>query len=333
MTLLVAVAIVLFAAWHTIKHGVPRAYRATSAARRRSIDGWAADHPAAPKSARWLASVGYAATAVRHGPRYARREFAAAWREGRDRGRAKFRPEQYTQEPPEGGQPETGPPAESPPQQSTGGPQVGDRTDGMEWDGAAWTAVCPTCDRPMTGYDDNGYLHCPVCGLRAVDRGKPKPPQRRPDGRPDLRPVPDATPAGSTQTPDAATARSEDMAIQTATGGEISNAEQFYAEAKAIETEAAAELEDAAGDSGRAQEDLARVERMIASLSKQAAVKRDIAAVAALKEPAAARAQAAKDRHAAAERRLAEAKNVVTIAARHVQMIGQAAGPFYNPRG
>ncbi len=302
MGLLIAVAIILFAAWHTTKHGVPRAFRATAAARRRSIDGWTAEHPDAPKSARWLAKAGYGATALRHGPRYARREFAAAWQEGKERGRAKFRPEDFNQP--------TGSDSSEPALHqttcngcgATSGP--GDKAAVEAWKGAH------TCPPPQDS---------------------PKP-QRRPDGRPDLRPVPDATPAGSTPTPDTAAIRSDDMAIQTATGGEITNAEQFAAEAKAIETEAAAELEDAAGDSGRAQEDLARIEKMIASLSKQEAVQRDIAAVAALKEPAAARAQAAKDRHAAAERRLAEAKNVTAIAARHVQMIGQAAGPFYNPR-
>lgn len=120
------------------------------------------------------------------------------------------------------------------------------------------------------------------------------------------------------------------MTIQTATGGEIANAEQFHAEAKAIEQEAAADMEDAAADSKRAEEDQARIERMVASLTGVQALASDISAVAALKEPAAARAAAAKARLAAADQRLAGAKQVSAIAAKHVQLIGTAAGGFYK---
>jgi hypothetical protein len=118
--------------------------------------------------------------------------------------------------------------------------------------------------------------------------------------------------------------------IQTATGGEITNAEQFLAEARAIASEAAAEMEDAAADAARAEADMSRIETMVASLTSIEALSSDIAAVAALKDPAAQRAQAARDRVAAADQRLAGAKAVEGIAARHVQLIGVAAGSFYN---
>jgi hypothetical protein len=329
------IGVALIAAWHGLRHGTPRAFRAVGKRRQASVAKWQADHPSAPKSARWLRGMGFGLTAALWGPKHMKREFAGAWREGWDRGKAKYRPERSAE-----------------PVRTADGLRFGDdptdptgvrlcpecRGSGLR-DGAP----CPSCVNRQGQRNADAALHrstCSGCGATSGPADKatveawkdahtcPPEPQRRPDGRPDLRPVPDATPA-----PTRATTRSNDMAVQTATGGEVTNAEQFAAEAKAIEAEAAADLEDARGDATRAEEDLGRIEKMIASLSKQAAVSRDIAAVAALKEPAAARAGAAKDRHGAAERRLAVAKNVSAIAAKHVQMIGQAAGPFYNPRG
>jgi hypothetical protein len=156
------------------------------------------------------------------------------------------------------------------------------------------------------------------------DPDEPEPLVEEPSARPWPRLVP-------VSADEPATAQEEKrMTIQTATGGEIVNAEQFHAEAKAIEAEAAADMEDAAADAARAREDLARIERMVASLTGQQALSRDISAVAALRDPATARAAAADSRLAAADQRLAGAKSVAAIAARHVQLIGTAAGRFYQ---
>jgi hypothetical protein len=78
------------------------------------------------------------------------------------------------------------------------------------------------------------------------DPDEPEPLVEEPSARPWPRLVP-------VSADEPATAQEEKrMTIQTATGGEIVNAEQFHAEAKAIEAEAAADMEDAAADAARA---------------------------------------------------------------------------------
>lgn len=325
-------AVLLFAAWHTIKHGAPAAMRAVGKSRRASIDRWRSEHPSAPKSARWAAGLGYGVQALRHGPKHVKSEFAAAWREGKERGRAKFRPETFG---PSGGGPD-----------GREGGQVSDEnvpvTEQRDAGGLTDEAMNARWEAEQRYRDDYARWDREEGGRPSQDRSSP--PERPPwmpagpaphgYGAGNVTPINRRSSGGAGGTGSAGNGSGgADMPIQTATGGEITNAEQFLAESRAIANEAAADLEDASADSSRAQEDLSRIERMVASLSRQSAVANDIASVAGLKEPAAARAQAAKDRHGAAERRLAQAKAVVAIAAKHVQLIGQAAGPFYNPRG
>lgn len=299
---LLGIAIALFAAWHTTKHGVPRAMRAVGDKRRSSIATWQSTHPSAPKSARWLASAGHTVSALRYGPGYLKRSFADAWREGKQLGEQRYRgialPEPTVEIPPT--VPAEPLPPRPPHQTGPQAPQPKCRNADCFCQG----------DPSFAGHDPDDAE-----AATAPERPKPSPRPRH------LRPVPPTSEPSKENT---------DMAIQTATGGEILDAEQFHAEARAIEEEAAAELEDASGDSYRAQEDLGRIEKMVASLGKVQALSKDIAAVNALKEPAEARAQAAKDRQAAAERRLAGAKAVTVIAAKHVQLIGTAAGSFYK---
>lgn len=167
----------------------------------------------------------------------------------------------------------------------------------------------------------------------------PAAPGRRPGH---LQPVPDPPSGGSNEpgapnepgggrlAPPAPRRGPNPMPIATATGGEVKNAEQFMAEAKAVEAEAAADLEDAGADLARAKEDQTRIEQMVASLKRESAMSSDITAVEKLTDPAAARVNAATARQAAADQRLAGAKAVVTIAARHVELIGRAVGSFYQ---
>lgn len=286
----------LMGAWHVTKYAVPRTARAMGRKRRAGIDAWTAAHPGAPAVARWPAALGKTVSTLRWGPRFLADETKKAWREGLEHGTRK-----YGIVPPE--------------------PDLYDPND---------TKNCPTCGGAVV---IAGKV-CPACLARQAERNRQwdadhppaRPPGTRP--RPHLVAVPDPIPTLIGKPAD--NTKENTMTIQTATGGEIVNAEQFLAEAKAIVSEASAELEDASGDSARAQEDFARIENMVGALRKQQALSSDIGAVQALTEPAQARAQAAKDRQVAAEQRLAAAKAVEVIAAKHYQLIGTAAGPFYQ---
>lgn len=288
------VAAALMGAWHVTKYAVPRTMRAVGGRRRSSIDGWKAAHPGAPGMVRWAAGLAGTVAAVRWGPRHLLDETRKAWQEGFEKGREKY-----------GAQPQPDP------------------TDPND------TKNCPVCHGEVVVDGDI----CPRCLARQEERNtewditNPQPSPRPGDWKPSPRPLLVSVPTGTDPKPDP---KENEVSIETATGGEITNAEQFHAEAKSVVKEAAADMEDAAADNARAQEDLGRIEQMVASLSKQQAVASDIAAVAALQDPATARAAAAKDRAAAAEQRLAGAKVVEQIAAKHVQLIGTATGPFYN---
>lgn len=280
----------LMGAWHVTKHAVPRTMRAISSRRANSIQAWKATHPGAPAVARWGAALAGTVAAIRWGPRFLIQETRNAWNEGIERGRQKY-----------------------------GVPVAEPEPDEQVTDPAP--AAQPKCKNPgcFCQTDPNFDGH--------EDEDDVAPAEPASNVFP-LRPVPNPTPDPTSKPAD--TSKENHMPIQTATGGEIVDAEQFHAEAKAIVSEAAAELEDASGDSNRAQEDFARIELMVSSLKKVQALANDIGAVSSLRDPAQARAQAAKDRLVAAEQRLAAAKAVEAIAARHVQLIGTAAGAFYK---
>lgn len=282
----------LMGVWHVTKYAVPRAMRAIGGRRRAGIDSWKADNPGAPALARWGATAAKTVAAVRWGPKYLLTEMKRAWQEGLELGRHRY------------GVVRTDEPA-----------AVADPADPND------TKNCQVCGGTVVV---NGEP-CPRCLARQQERNRQFDTER-PRPRPHLVPVPN--PSG--QQTGAQKEKPMTTTFQTATGGEIVNAEQFHAEAKSIEQEAAADMEDAAADAARAEQDLSRIETMVASLSRQKALAADISAVASLKDPAAARSAAAKQRLAAAEQRLAGAKAVSAIAAKHVQLIGTAAGSFYQ---
>jgi hypothetical protein len=288
----------LMGTWHVAKHAVPRAMRAVGGYRRQSIANWRAANPGAPASTRWAAGAGRSFAALRWGPKFLGRETKRAWKEGVEASRAKYGP----------------PPAAA---------VVADNNSGgAPADAGDETASCWQCRQPADGPTPGPFdpLLCQRCsddeGQRKAARRASTAAANPPTTNNNVVPI---RPRENTVT-----------TIQTATGGEITNAEQFLAEARAIASEAAAEMEDAAADAARAEADMSRVEKMVASLTSIEALSSDIAAVAALKDPAAQRAQAARDRVAAADKRLAGAKAVEGIAAKHVQLIGVAAGSFYN---
>lgn len=322
----------LMGSWHVAKHAVPRTMRAVGGYRRQSIARWRAANPGAPAVTRWAAGAGRTLAAMRWGPKFLGRETKRAWKEGVEASRTKYGP----------------PPAPAEPATKTGGasPVIGD---------GETETTCVQCGRDADGPDTGPYG--PLLCQRCADEEDQRRTARRAattvvhtndnqfsyrcntcgqtlDGFTTREQAQTAGARHRCATPSNVVpirARENTVtSIQTATGGEITNAEQFLAEAKAIASEAAAEMEDAAGDAARAEADLGRVETMVASLTGIQALSSDIAAVAALKEPAVQRAAAARDRVAAADKRLAGAKVVEDIAAKHVQLIGTAAGSFYN---
>jgi hypothetical protein len=155
-------------------------------------------------------------------------------------------------------------------------------------------------------------------------------PRLRADGRPDLRvapPTQNTPPAAPAATPKKG---SQDMAIETATGGEVTSPEMLKAELETKVSEHAADLEDAKADAARGAEEVKRTELLTASVKKLKLPAADIALVSKLLEPATARLDAANRRVQAAEMSLAGAKAALTMAGKHVQMVGQAAGGFYG---
>ena len=167
----------------------------------------------------------------------------------------------------------------------------------------------------------------------------PTPPEGQPphlhlvtdhNGKAPTGPTPEAPPNASAPV---SLTKGPNMAIRTATGGEVTTPEMLFTEVKTIRDEAVADREDAAGDSRRATEDLARIDRMVACLrsGKVALPKDDIAVIIGLKDPAARRRAATAARLAAADARLAQATAALKVAAKHVQFqAAGAAGTFYG---
>lgn len=113
----------------------------------------------------------------------------------------------------------------------------------------------------------------------------------------------------------------DEMTIDTATGGDVQTLEQLIAELETIGKEAAAELEDAQGDAQRAREDSARVEAMVASLAQLDLDKDSLNEISALAEDSASRLSAAEARQNAAESRAAHAQQAIDgVRSRHQLM-------------
>lgn len=100
----------------------------------------------------------------------------------------------------------------------------------------------------------------------------------------------------------------KDMAIDTATGGEVVTLEQARAECEAILREATADLDDAQADAQRAGEDHQRVELFAASLRAGGFGVSVTTPAEAMLESADQRRRAALDRSAAADSRASQAR-------------------------
>jgi hypothetical protein len=156
-------------------------------------------------------------------------------------------------------------------------------------------------------------------------------PTQRVDGRPNLRAVPASQPDPQPSVPiQPNNPKGTPDMVETATGGEVVNAETNLAEANAAVKEYAADFEDAGGDEQRAKEDLTRIEVWTASIAKAKAPQQRVAEVAKLLEPAKQRLAAAESRKVAASNALALAKAVQESAAQDMQQMGKAVGPWYG---
>jgi hypothetical protein len=123
---------------------------------------------------------------------------------------------------------------------------------------------------------------------------------------------------------DSAPTTGGDMAVMTATGGEVVTMQQLIAELEGIKKEAAADLEDAQADRERAKEDANRIETMVASLRSVDMDTATVGEVGALADTAGQRLAAAEQRAAAADQRAAQADAALSgVQARH-QLLAEA---------
>jgi hypothetical protein len=137
----------------------------------------------------------------------------------------------------------------------------------------------------------------------------------REDGRPDLRPVPDLPPA--------------DLPPPNKPPGGTMTPEQIKAAAERMRQQAAAELQDAAAAKSRAQQAIKEIENLAASAAKVPYPAHDVAVIKAAMDPAQACARAADTRIQAAEAMAARANQIAAVAAKHANLVGQAAGTTY----
>lgn len=112
-----------------------------------------------------------------------------------------------------------------------------------------------------------------------------------------------------------------EMAIETATHGEVQTIPQLLVELDAIVSEAAAELQDAIGDQKRAEQDMRRIEMLVISAQKFELDTTSLTLLQSLIEPAKERANLAVRRAATAEHRHGTAiKTRDTIKAKHAAL-------------
>lgn len=153
-------------------------------------------------------------------------------------------------------------------------------------------------------------------------------PPLRPDGRPDLRPVPSPV----TQPADIPPTVSPPTPPNNPPGGNMTP-EQIKAAAERMREQAAAELQDATAAKSRAQQAIRAIENLAASAAQVPYPPQDVAILKAAMEPAQMCVRAANTRIQAAEAMAARANQIAAVAAKHANMVGQAAGATYQGSG
>lgn len=123
------------------------------------------------------------------------------------------------------------------------------------------------------------------------------------------------------------------MPVIETTSGEIATPEQYRAEMAATVKEAAAEKEDATQDEARCVAELQRINRIIAAAKSDRIrlPQEELARLTQLAEATMRQKTNAQARIAAASARLAIAMQCEQDASRHLALVGQAAGTWYNP--
>jgi hypothetical protein len=112
--------------------------------------------------------------------------------------------------------------------------------------------------------------------------------------------------------------------------GGVSSPDELHAQLRTLADEVTGELEDSECGLARADAEAARSTAMATSAKRLVMPARDVAMVQGLAAPALARFAAARDRVTADVDFLARIGEAVTMAAGHVQLVGQAAGDWYQ---
>ncbi len=307
----VFVAVFLFAAWHTVKHGVPAAGRAIGSGYRSRMLRWEQANPDASRPGQVGAGVANGFAAVRYGPGFAWREFVQAWRDGWAEGRDRYGK----------------PPAVEP---TAHVDDDGEMRFGDDPQDPTGVATCPTCK----GAAVVDAEPCPACVARQEARNEhhdrqmtdPVDDQPPPDNVRELHP--NRRPAANA----AASTEGEPVSqIHTATGGDVTNAMANLAEANTVVAEYSESDQDAERDLARDRERLKVVEQWVAVLAANHAPPARLAEVQALVDPAQRRLHAAEVRRGAASARASVAQTVHATASADAQLVGQAVGRWYNP--
>jgi hypothetical protein len=121
--------------------------------------------------------------------------------------------------------------------------------------------------------------------------------------------------------------------IDSVNGGNYVDFEGLKAELTAKKGEDLAEKEDAVRDAARARDLLRFVEELTSTVTNVALPPDHIARVQALAAPPAAKLAAAEARIAAADASLAQTQACLEMAARHIALMGKAAGKAYGNNG
>jgi len=115
------------------------------------------------------------------------------------------------------------------------------------------------------------------------------------------------------------------MAIDTVTGGEVTDLESLKAELDAIMRESAAELDDATADAARADEEAGRIERMVSTLGGLQLPEQALAPIRGMADATQQRKTAATARAAAAEARSTQAVAALEAIQPHLAIKEMAA--------
>lgn len=177
---------------------------------------------------------------------------------------------------------------------------------------------------------------------RAASWKPPPPPQRQPADPPEQTNPPPATapvrlstpkPKPAAQPVPMAKKPNPTKGPDPMSSGEIATAEQFLAAMQEIATDAVADLQDAQAEVARAESELKRIDLAVTSLKLVVMPDPVTSLVIKLLDPAKIRLDVAGQRVKAADQRRGLAQAAADEAAKHVQMMGKAAGAFYGNTG